>query len=243
MKSFLATFLFLFLSISSFAQLGGEDEVYLSGDMIEPKFNGGGLEKFYEFANKEIDFSKFTKSEKILASFTVDKNGDLKNIKVIQFDNFESATEIMRVLTKSPKWKPAQKGGNPVAVTMKFPFDVKLKNNNEVSQSKKIEKVASDSTVEKVPEYSGGLSNFYKFIAKNYREPDQPGLNGKVIVSFVVEVDGSLSNFVIDKDLGFGTGKEAIRVLKKSPKWTPATQNGVPVRATYSLPILITTPK
>lgn len=241
MKSFLATFLLLFLSISSFAQLGGEDEVYLSGDMIEPKFNGGGLEKFYEFANKEIDFSKFTKSEKILASFTIDKNGDLKNIKVIQFDNFESATEIMRVLTKSPKWKPAQKAGNAVAVTMKFPFDIKF--NEQKTDKMQGKEVLASKDVEEKPEFYGGMQKFYKFLAKNFNPPDEPGLNGKLIISFVVEVDGSLSNFVIDKDLGYGTAQEAIRVLKISPKWKPATQSGVPVRSTFSLPISISTPK
>ena len=241
MKSFLSTFLLLFLSISSFAQLGGEDEVYLSGDMIEPKFNGGGLEKFYEFANKEIDFSKFTKSEKILASFTIDKNGDLKNIKVIQFDNFESATEIMRVLTKSPKWKPAQKAGNAVAVTMKFPFDIKFSEPKTDNMQGK--EVLANKDVEEKPEFYGGMQKFYKFLAKNFNPPDEPGLNGKLIISFVVEVDGSLSNFVIDKDLGYGTAQEAIRVLKISPKWKPATQSGVPVRSTFSLPISISTPK
>lgn len=238
MKSFLATFL-LFLSISSFAQLGGEDEVYLSGDMIEPKFNGGGLEKFYEFANKEFDFSKFNKSEKILASFTIDTNGDLKNIKVIQFENVESATEIIRVLTKSPKWKPAQKGGNPVAVTLKFPFDIKFSTPKTDIPGKDVSVITD---VEKKPEFPGGIQKFYKFFGQNFIPPDEPGLNGKVIVSFVIEVDGSLSNFIIVKDLGFGTAQEAIRVLKISPKWKPATQDGVPVRSPFIMPISISTP-
>ena len=104
--------------------------------------------------------------------------------------------------------------------------------------------IYNSSGLETKPEFPGGNAMFYKYVSKNFRMPKAKDFKGgKVIVSFVVEVDGSLSSFVIDEDLGFGTGKEAIRVLKKSPKWTPATQNGVPVRATYSLPILITTPK
>lgn len=238
MKSFLATFLFLLVSISSFAQLRGEDEVYLDSDIIEPKFNGGGLEKFYEFVNKELDFSKLTKSEKIITSFTIDKNGDLKNIKAIQFDNFESATEIIRVLTKSPKWKPAQKAGNSVAVTLKFPFEIKLENSESVKKEKIVQnKVLKDSS-------PGGMTKFYDFIKKNYKLPDVPGLNGKVIVTFEINEDGSIGNYKIIRDLKHGTGQELIRVLKlSSGKWTPAVENGKPIKSTFTLPLSISIPK
>jgi protein TonB len=83
------------------------------------------------------------------------------------------------------------------------------------------------------------LVRFQEFIAKNYRTPDVEGLRGKVIVSFVVEKDGSIVDVKVIKDLGYGTGAEAIRVLKLSPKWTPAMQDGKPVRVMYSLPITI----
>lgn len=238
MKSFLITFLFLFLSISSFAQLGGEDEVYLTGDMIEPKFNGGGLEKFYEFANKEFDFSKFTKSEKITASFTIDANGDLNNIKVIQFDNVESATEIMRVLTKSPKWKPAQKGGNAIAVDIKFPFDIKLNESKSVNTETLVKDKALKDPI------SGGMSKFYNFIKSNYNMPQVPGLKGKVIVTFDINEDGSIGNYKIIRDVKHGTGQELIRVLKlSSGKWTPAVENGKPIKSTFTLPLTINIPE
>ncbi|MNY74901.1 Gram-negative bacterial tonB protein [compost metagenome] len=58
-------------------------------------------------------------------------------------------------------------------------------------------------------------------------------------MQFMVEKDGSLSEFKIEKDLGYGAGDEAIRVLKLSPKWIPATENGKAVRVSYSLPITI----
>lgn len=228
----------MFLSISSFAQLGGEDEVYLTGDMIEPKFNGGGLEKFYEFANKEFDFSKFTKSEKITASFTIDANGDLNNIKVIQFDNVESATEIMRVLTKSPKWKPAQKGGNAIAVDIKFPFDIKLNESKSVNTETLVKDKALKDPI------SGGMSKFYNFIKSNYNMPQVPGLKGKVIVTFDINEDGSIGNYKIIRDVKHGTGQELIRVLKlSSGKWTPAVENGKPIKSTFTLPLTINIPE
>ena len=225
------------LSFFSFSQIQGEDEVYLGGDLIEPKFNGGGLEKFYDFVKKEFDFSKAVKAGKLVTSFTINENGELKNCKVTQFVDVESATEIIRVLKKSPKWSPASKNGNPVAITLNFPFDIIVTQQNKTEEN--TENLESISEIEKKPEFEGGMTKFYEFIAKNYRIPEVSGISGKVIVSFIVERDGTLTDIKVTKDIGFGTGNEAVRVLKKSPKWKPATQKGIPVRCSYNLPITI----
>ena len=91
------------------------------------------------------------------------------------------------------------------------------------------------------PEYPGGMENFYKFVGENYKKPDDPKLAGKVYLTFIIEADGNLSNFKVLRDIGHGTGEEAIRVLKLSPKWNPGTINGEAVRTLYSLPISIQT--
>lgn len=91
------------------------------------------------------------------------------------------------------------------------------------------------------PEFPSGINEFYKFIATNYVTPNVKGLSGKVYVTFVIEKDGSLSDIKVLRDIGHGTGKEAIRVLELSPKWIPGEQNGKKVRCTYSLPIAINT--
>lgn len=89
------------------------------------------------------------------------------------------------------------------------------------------------------PDFPGGITAFYNFVGKNYRVPEDNKFKGKVMVAFIIEKDGTLSNFKILRDLGDELGKETIRVLKKSPKWTPGTQNGKSVRVLYSLPINI----
>ena len=105
--------------------------------------------------------------------------------------------------------------------------------------------VEEDNTVYNVagievkPDYPGGLEKFYAFVGKNYQAPEEEGLKGKVYVTFVVEKDGSLTDIKVIRDIGYGTGKEAIRVLNKCPKWTPGEQNGKKVRCTFSLPINI----
>lgn len=94
--------------------------------------------------------------------------------------------------------------------------------------------------VEKMPEYPKGIEEFRKFIAENFRNPKvDKDLKGIVIVQFVVEKDGSLSDIKVLRDLGYGTGKEAIRVLKKSKKWEAGVQNGKKVRVRYLLPVQV----
>ena len=88
-------------------------------------------------------------------------------------------------------------------------------------------------------DFPGGISEFYKFVGENYKTPSQPNLKGKVYITFIIEKDGSLSDIKNIRDIGFGSGEEAIRVLKICPKWIPGKMNGVPVRVMYSLPITL----
>jgi protein TonB len=100
-------------------------------------------------------------------------------------------------------------------------------------------KVYNMAGIEVKPEFPGGIDKFYKYVGSNYKTPDEEGLNGKVYVSFTVEKDGSLTDIKVLRDIGYGTGAEAIRVLKRSPRWAPAEQNGRKVRCSYQIPIVI----
>jgi protein TonB len=93
--------------------------------------------------------------------------------------------------------------------------------------------------IEVKPEFPGGPTKMYEFIDKNFIKPAGEVIKGKVYVTSVVEKDGTLTNIKVLRDLGYGTGKEAIRVLKMMPKWSPGEQNGKKVRCTYSFPITV----
>lgn len=125
MRKYLLLIFFCILSNTSFAQLGGEDEVYLGADIINPTFNGGDLDKFYDYINKNFDFTKVTKKGRMIASFTISELGEVKGIKIVQFLDVESAKEMIRVLKKAPNWKPAVKLGKPISVEIKIPLDFK----------------------------------------------------------------------------------------------------------------------
>ena len=96
------------------------------------------------------------------------------------------------------------------------------------------------SAIEEMPEPPGGMKKFYDYVGKTYNysaAAKEQGISGRLIVQFVVEKDGSLTDIKVLRDLGLGTGEEAIRVLKKAPKWKAGVQNGRPVRVQYTLPI------
>ncbi len=90
--------------------------------------------------------------------------------------------------------------------------------------------------------FPGGPLKWQSFLRNNFVAPEEPGLKGKVVVSFVVEKDGSLTDIKVLKDVGYGSGNEAIRVLKKGPKWIPAVQNGKNVRLAFIQTFSIETP-
>lgn len=103
--------------------------------------------------------------------------------------------------------------------------------------------VHNTSDISEKPDFPGGITEFYKFVGNNFKTPAQPNLKGKVYITFIVEKDGSLNDIRNIRDIGYGTGDEAIRVLKLCPKWIPGKIDGVPVRVMYSLPITIQSAK
>jgi TonB family protein len=109
-----------------------------------------------------------------------------------------------------------------------------------LQQSKQALKGHVYLAVDKEPAFPGGVNKFYEFLGHTIKYPSkmkEKNVQGKVFISFVVETDGSLTNFKILKDIGYGAGKEAVRALALSPKWIPGVQKGQKVRVQYNVPI------
>jgi protein TonB len=99
------------------------------------------------------------------------------------------------------------------------------------------EQVPYSSEIDIAPEYPGGIANFYTFIAANFVAPENSKL-GKAVLTFVVEKDGTLTHIKIIKNTSNRKfGKEAIRVLRLSPKWMAGEKDGKKVSVLYSIPI------
>ena len=113
-------------------------------------------------------------------------------------------------------------------------LSLEIKSQTEIpSQAKNI------SELDEKPDFPGGIQEFYKYIRDNYQTPKVQGLAGKIYMTFIIEKDGSLSDIKVLRDIGYNTGKEAIRILQNSPKWIPGKYKGEAVRVSYSLPINI----
>lgn len=99
------------------------------------------------------------------------------------------------------------------------------------------------TVVEEQPGYPGGEDSRIAFLQQNIKYPEEAkelGIQGKVFVTFVVEVDGSITDVRVLRGIGGGCDEEAIRVVKSMPKWIPGKQRGVPVRVQFNLPIKFT---
>ncbi|MEJ5995190.1 TonB family protein [Pedobacter sp. Du54] len=100
--------------------------------------------------------------------------------------------------------------------------------------------IYSAAGIDAYPEFPGGMNAWANFIRKNLRYPSaaqESEIQGKVYINFVVEKDGSISDVNVVRGIGYGCDEEAIRVIKKSPKWKAGMQNNLPVRVRYSMPI------
>ncbi|WP_343532141.1 TonB family protein [Pedobacter sp.] len=97
--------------------------------------------------------------------------------------------------------------------------------------------------VDVYPEFPGGMEGWAKYIQRNLRYPSMAqdeGVQGKVFLSFVVEKDGTITDVKVVKGIGYGCDDEAMRVIKKSPRWKAGMQNNLPVRVRYNMPISYT---
>lgn len=198
----------------------------LTGVEFKPEFPGG-INAFYQFigSNYNVPSVEGYPGGKIFVSFVIEKDGSVAEIKVLRDVGFGSGEEAVRVLNKCPKWKPATQNGKTVRCSYQLPISTQAY-------------VYTFKEVNQLPSYEGGMKELYKFIFENFNKPHANNLkNGNILVSFIVEIDGTLSNIIVNKSLGFNTKEETIRVLKMTSKWIPAKKGDKSVRCEFGIPI------
>ena len=119
--------------------------------------------------------------------------------------------------------------------------EAEFQNTIDMSESdEETEIILSIDPVETQPQFPGGDDSLYNFIYSNLRYPQEAidnGIEGRVFITFVIEKDGSITGIKLLRDIGYGCGEEAMRVVRMMPKWTPSKQRGNPVRTQYNMPI------
>ena len=96
-------------------------------------------------------------------------------------------------------------------------------------------------TVETMPSFPGGDAALMQYLAKNIKYPavaEENGIQGRVVCTYVIERDGSITDVKVVNSVDPSIDKEAMRVIKTMPKWIPGRQNGRKVRVKFTLPVI-----
>jgi protein TonB len=104
----------------------------------------------------------------------------------------------------------------------------------------KVEETKVFDVVEQMPQFKGGDAALMDYLNKNIKYPviaEENGIQGRVVTTFVVERDGSITDVKVIKSVDPSLDKEAVRVVKSMPKWNPGKQNGSAVRVKFTLPV------
>ena len=238
---FLLASLFVAFPFLTFAQSAeGNNEVFQKVDQM-PEFQGD----LNLYLPSNIKYPAQARREgiegRVVVSFVVDENGKITNVKVIRGIRGGCDEEAKRVVEEMPDWKPGKLNGKAVKVGYTLPVRFQL---SSAKGSANVEQSAEKFTyVEQMPAFKG---DFNAFLSQNIHYPPKAlkkGIEGRVIVSFVVDEDGSISDVQLMHGIGGGCDEEAIRVVKGMPAWKPGKQNGKPVKVRYTLPIRFVVPQ
>ena len=103
------------------------------------------------------------------------------------------------------------------------------------------EEVFDLAAVQEQPEFPGGMEKMYEFMGKTQKYPDmeyEAGIQGKVYVQFTVAKDGSIEEAKVLRSVSAGLDKEALRMVKSMPKWSPGKMGGKAVKCRFNLPVV-----
>ncbi len=157
-----------------------------------------------------------------------------------------------KIVKKGNKSATAKMGNNSIEIIPDTASNARI-DNPEVGVQKEVKDVFVPveqnpeffDVVEQMPEYPGGAHALFEYLAKNIRYPEsaeKAGIQGRVIATFVVMKDGSISNVKVVKSVSPELDTEARRVLSAMPNWTPGMQNGKAVNVKYTVPISFALP-
>ena len=163
-----------------------------------------------------------------------------------------NAETVTNVVYQQPQKKIIKKGKknatvkigpvNEIVVVEQAPADQKEVKPVEMPNAMKVEKAEKEAfdVVEQMPQFPGGPSALMQFLSQNVKYPveaHKAGVQGRVIATFVVEKDGSITEARIARSIHPSLDDEALRVIGSMPNWMPGMQNGEPVRVKYTVPI------
>ena len=259
MKQFITTF-FLLIGLCNMAT--AQEGIFVNYEKM-PEYPGGEkqwkkdrdtymetrLKELFPEAHPDSLTTNETK-RRIIMQFTIDKKGEVQMPSILRGLHPVLDNEAFRYVRQLPRFKPGTVHGKPQDVKFTLPLFV---HSYYLRLLEREEQQSTDTTVykvvEKMPEYPGGIDKLMEYIrtsTDNYWKKIYPkgkpvypceSIIGRIIVSFVVNENGQVTDPVIKRSLDPILDKEAIRIVKSMPRWIPGESKGKKVKVRYTLPV------
>ncbi len=217
----------------------------------------GGTEIMKAYIRRELKYPEELANKKmeghVTLRFVIMPDGSIDSIRPLRTAHPLFTEEAIRVVQSMPWWSPAiDTLGKAVASDWILPISFQLQS----PQTKKTE-FATDTVpptqqpdsgriiIEQKPAFPGGNAALMEYMSGNLHYPlnaIREKIQGKVVVSFFVGTNGEIEEIKVIKSPHKYLSKEAIRIVKKMPKWEPGLKNGKPVRVQYALPVTFKLP-
>ncbi len=221
-----------------------EDPPFIVAETM-PLFEGGDLGKFRQWLQTQVRYpAEALKKQiegRVVCSFVVERDGSVSNIMALQSPDRLLTDEVRRVLANSPRWTPGMQKGKTVRVKYIVPVDFRLPEKNEAAtgagtpaaaktDSPAAEEDAPVTLAETMPLFhSGDLTTFRQWLQTQIRYPAEAlrkRIEGRIICSFDIERDGSVSNVQVLKTANISLYREVKRALEYPPRWIPGQNKG-----------------
>jgi TonB family protein len=212
----------------------------------------GGMNAFSKFLQENLKYPESAQraniSGKVYTQFIVNTDGSISNVTILKSLGFGCDEEAMRVI-KLSKWMPGKHHGQVVKSRFTVPImfslgDGKTGTNPSVAVEG-VRAILPNSKeyydgIDQQAEFPGGMEGFGKYLQEHLKYPaaaQKANIKGKVYTQFIVNKDGSTSDFKTLKGIGYGCDEEAMRVIQSVPRWNPGIHKGEVVNSTFIVPI------
>jgi len=239
------------------------DQIYDA--VAQPAVPVGGVEAYAQYLadNQQYPTAALQRGAAgtVDVTFVVEKSGVVSNVAATKPLDPLLDAEAIRLIKGGPKWTPAQHKGQKVRQHISIPISFQIPlgaggpapigdptaapTTAPAGAAKPAAGTAKSGATVVTPDQParpvGGTEVFFEWIQKNQQYPAlarQRKIEGKVMVEFIIQKDGSLTDAKVIKPLGSGLDQEALRLIKAAPKWTPATYQGQPMKQKMVLPVL-----
>jgi len=202
-----------------------------------PEFPGGE-EAQRKFLAENLRYPQEAREQgiegKVVVKFTLsDETGEVQNPRVVRSVHPALDAEALRLVKAMPRWTVAgdPDKGKLKSVEIEMPIEFKL-------DGQPLSKVYDK--VNELPQFPGGNHALFQFIKDNQRYPQiakENGIQGRVILQFVVDETGKVSDPKVLRSVDPSLDAEAIRIVKAMPRWTPGVKDGKAVAVRYTLPV------